>query len=81
MSAVHLRERQLCAPCVRFVSVDMCSPYRDVPLLYHLMARRTGVQVDVVQAAFLDVEEAERVGLLFPEGRFAEGAIELDPWL
>jgi hypothetical protein len=35
----------------------------------------------VVNFTLLDVEEAECVGLLLPEGRLAERAVELEPWL
>jgi hypothetical protein len=34
-----------------------------------------------VHALLFDVEETEAVGVVFPEGSFAEGAVELEPWL
>ena len=36
---------------------------------------------DVVELLLFDVDEAEGVGGFFPEGGFAEGAVELEPWL
>ena len=34
-----------------------------------------------MHALLFNVEEAQTVGVVFPEGTFAEGAIESEPWL
>jgi hypothetical protein len=61
---------------------DDCDlPYRDVELLYKLVARRPLADVDAVQLLLLDVEEAYCVCLLFPERPFAERAVQLNVWL
>lgn len=64
------------------VAFDVCGDAkRYIQLAGYLVARGADVEVDGMDLAFLDVEEAERVCLVFPERAFAERAIELDPWL
>lgn len=55
--------------------------YADVVLLDDFVGRRALGDGDAVQLLLFNVDEADGVGRFFPEGTFAEGAVELEPWL
>jgi hypothetical protein len=59
--------------------IDVCAsvnvPHWDVEFLENSVARRSYVEIDEVDSLLLDIEKAERVGVLLPKRAFTERAI------